>query len=174
MLKHLNLKMGLTKSDIPERNTTLSPGDPAPFFELQDERGKVHNLDQYAGKKLIIFFYPRDLSESCTKQACNLQDNYRKLRYRGFSLLGVSPDNSKTHAKFINKHGFKYHLLADVDKTMLNAYGVWGPKLFFGDVVVGVRRTTFIIDENGAISHIIENVKTKNHWEQILEVISEV
>ena len=150
-----------------EYRTHLNAGDAAPDFNVIDENGKHHQLSDYKGSKLILFFYPKDLSQSCTKQACNLNDNYQDIRKKGFHVLGISPDTAAKHQKFIDKHGFKYSLLADVDKKMLTDYGTWGTKPFFGKIVTGVRRTTFIIDENGIIQHVIDKVKTKDHWEQI-------
>ncbi len=130
-------------------------------------------LSDYKGEKLVLFFYPKDDTPGCTKEACNLRDNYDKLREEGFKLLGVSPDPVKKHQKFIDKYDLPFDLLADVDKEVLKDYGVWGPKKFMGREYEGVHRTTFIIDEKGKIEHVIEKVKTKDHAEQILELYEE-
>jgi len=152
--------------------THLKEGDDAPSFEGLNEKGERISLSDYAGKKLILFFYPKDDSPGCTKEACNLRDNYRKLQKLGFEILGVSPDSSKKHQKFIDKYEFQYSLLADEEKKAINAYGIWGPKKFMGREYDGLHRTTFVISEEGKIDKIIEKVKTKDHAEQILEQLS--
>lgn len=149
--------------------THLKEGDKAPDFGIKDQNGKVNNLVDYTGKKVILYFYPKDLTPGCTVQSCNLRDNYEQLKSDGFEVIGVSADNEAKHQKFISKHDLPFSLLADVDKTMLNAYGVWGEKKFMGKTYDGIHRTTFIIDEDGMIEKIIEKVKTKVHTEQILE-----
>ena len=148
--------------------THLKEGDPAPNFHGLNEKGESISLADYAGKKLILFFYPKDDSPGCTKEACNLRDNYGKLQKLGFEILGVSPDTPKKHQKFIDKYEFQYSLLADQEKEAINAYGIWGPKKFMGREYDGLHRTTFVIDENGKIEKIISKVKTKDHAEQIL------
>lgn len=148
----------------------LEPGDKAPEFKGEIQSGEEVKLSDYKGEKLVLFFYPKDDTPGCTKEACNLRDNYEKLRKEGFKLLGVSPDPVKKHQKFIDKYDLPFDLLADVDKEVLNDYGVWGPKKFMGREYEGVHRTTFIIDEEGKIEHVIEKVKTKDHAEQILEL----
>ena len=152
--------------------THLKEGDKAPDFEGLNEKGEKVSLADYTGKKLILFFYPKDDSPGCTKEACNLRDNYKKLSKLGFDILGVSPDTSKKHQKFIDKYEFQYSLLADEDKETINSYGIWGPKKFMGREYDGLHRTTFVIDEEGRIEKIIEKVKTKDHAEQILEEMS--
>jgi len=152
--------------------TTLLEGSEAPHFEGVNEKGEIVKLEDYKGKKLVLFFYPKDDSPGCTKEACNLRDNYRKLSKLGFEVLGVSPDTSKKHQKFIDKYEFQYSLIADEDRTIINAYGIWGPKKFMGREYDGLHRTTFIIDEEGKIEKIIRKVKTKDHTEQILEEMS--
>ncbi len=147
--------------------THLKIGDKAPSFNGLNQDGESISLDDYKGKKLILFFYPKDDTPGCTKEACNLRDNFRYFKKIGFSILGVSPDNVKKHRKFTDKYEFQYPLLADVEKETINAYGVWGPKKFMGREIVGVHRTTFLIDEEGKISHIIKKVKTKEHSNQI-------
>lgn len=152
--------------------THLSEGDKAPDFEGLNEKGEKISLADYKGKKLVLFFYPKDDSPGCTKEACNLRDNYSKLSKMGFEILGVSPDSPKKHQKFIDKYEFQYSLLADEDRSVINAYGVWGPKKFMGREYDGLHRTTFIIDEEGKIEKIIKKVKTKEHSEQIMEEMS--
>jgi peroxiredoxin Q/BCP len=152
--------------------THLSEGDDAPAFEGLNEKGERISLADYAGKKLVLFFYPKDDSPGCTKEACNLRDNYKRLEKLGFEVLGVSPDTSKKHQKFIDKYEFQYSLLADEDKKVINAYGIWGPKKFMGREYDGLHRTTFVIDEEGKIEKIIQKVKTKEHAEQIIEEMS--
>lgn len=152
--------------------THLSEGDIAPAFEGVNEKGEIISLADYAGKKLVLFFYPKDDSPGCTKEACNLRDNYKRLQKLGFEVLGVSPDTSKKHQKFIDKYEFQYSLLADEDKEVINAYGIWGPKKFMGREYDGLHRTTFVIDEEGKIEKIIQKVKTKDHAEQIIEEMS--
>lgn len=152
--------------------THLQVGDKAPEFTTINEDGQEIKLSDYRGSKLILFFYPKDDSPGCTKEACNLRDNFSKLTKMGFKILGVSPDKDTKHRKFIDKYEFQYSLAADTDKEIINAYGLWGPKKFMGREVTGVHRTTFIIDEAGVISHIIKKVKTKEHADQIIEAMS--
>ncbi|MBL4651461.1 MAG: thioredoxin-dependent thiol peroxidase [Flavobacteriales bacterium] len=148
--------------------TTLTEGDKAPDFNGIDENGDAISLSDYAGKKLIMYFYPKDLTPGCTVESCNLRDNYAELLNTGFDVLGVSADDEKKHLKFVNKYELPFHLLADADKVVISAYGVWGPKKFMGKEYDGIHRTTFIIDKNGVIEKIIKKVKTKEHTEQIL------
>ena len=149
--------------------TNLEIGDKAPNFVGLDENGKEIALKDFKGKKLVIYFYPKDMTPGCTTQSCNLRDNYDLLKEKGFEILGVSADDEKRHLKFIDKHDLPFSLIADVDKKMINDYGVWGEKKFMGKVYDGIHRTTFVIDENGSIINIIRKVKTKAHAEQILE-----
>lgn len=146
----------------------LKIGDSAPDFECIDDSGNVVKLTDYKGKKLVIFFYPKANTPGCTAQACNLSDNYQKLVSSGYNVLGVSADDKKKQNNFRNKFNFPYKLLCDVEKDVINAYGVWGKKKFMGREYMGIIRTTFIIDENGIVSDIIEKVKTKDHTNQIL------
>lgn len=148
--------------------THLKIGDPAPNFEGAIENGEQVQLGDYAGKKLVIFFYPKDNTPTCTTEACNLRDNYKRLLKEGYEVLGVSPDSERKHQNFIKKYNLPFHLLADVDKKMLNAYGVWGEKKFMGRTFDGVHRTTFVIDEKGRIEDIITKVQAKAHTDQIL------
>lgn len=148
----------------------LKPGDKAPDFTGINEKNETVSLSDYNGKKLILFFYPKDNTPGCTAAACDLRDNYAALQERGFALLGVSPDSPKKHENFIAKFDFPFPLLADEDKTVLKAYDAWGRKKFMGREYDGVLRSTYIIDENGNISHVIDKVKTKTHASQIMEL----
>lgn len=152
----------------------LKEGDKAPDFNITDQTGKVHCIADYIGKKIILYFYPKDLTPGCTVESCNLRDNYEALKKDGFEVIGVSADDEKKHQKFIDKHNLPFNLLADTNKEVLNNYGVWGEKKFMGKTYDGIHRTTFIINENGVIEKIINKVKTKNHTEQILNVLAEV
>ena len=149
--------------------THLKEGQKAPAFNGANEKGEEVRLDDFAGKKLVLFFYPKDNTPGCTAEACNLRDHYDELKDQGYELLGVSPDSQRKHTNFINKYDFPFHLLADEDQEVLKAYGVWGEKQMFGKKYMGVNRTTFVIDENGKIERIIKKVKTKDHARQILE-----
>ncbi|MCT4665940.1 MAG: thioredoxin-dependent thiol peroxidase [Flavobacteriales bacterium] len=150
--------------------TTLKIGDQAPQFQGIDQNEKHISLKDFEGKKLILFFYPKDNTPGCTAEACNLRDHFSELKDQGFEMLGVSPDSAVKHQKFIAKHEFPFDLLADEEKVVLNQFEVWGPKKFMGREFDGVHRTTFVIDENGVIEHIIQKVKTKAHAEQILDL----
>ena len=151
----------------------LKEGDKAPDFQGIDQDEKTISLSDYKGKKLILYFYPKDDTPGCTAEACNLRDNYSVLKKKGFELLGVSPDNPKKHQKFIDKYSLPFPLIADTEKEILNAYGVWGLKKFMGKEYDGVHRTTFVIDEKGTIEKIITKVNTKAHAEQILDGMAE-
>ena len=149
---------------------TLKVGDKAPNFVAKDQDGNIIKLSDYNGKKLVVFFYPKANTPGCTLEACNLSDNYSELQKQGYDILGVSADNEKKQSNFRDKFGFPYPLLADVDKEVINAFGVWGSKKFMGRTYDGIHRITFVIDESGIISHVIDKVKTKNHSAQILEL----
>ena len=149
--------------------TSLKVGDNAPQFEAKDQEGNTIKLSDYSGKKLVLFFYPKASTPGCTAEACNLSDNYQNFLSQGYDVLGVSADSAKRQQNFINKNELKYPLLADEDKAVINAFGVWGPKKFMGREYDGIHRTTFIIDENGVIEDVILKVKTKAHTEQILK-----
>lgn len=149
----------------------LNVGDKAPSFELPNQDEKNISLESLEGQKLILFFYPKDNTPGCTKEACDLRDGYAELTGHGYTIIGISSDAPASHRKFIDKHGFQYDLLADTEKVMLNDYGVWGPKKFMGRTYDGVHRTTFILDETHTISHIITKVKTKEHTAQIIELL---
>ena len=148
---------------------TLKQGDAVPNFSAKDEQGNTITLNDYKGKKLVVFFYPKASTPGCTIEACNLRDNYGILKEKGFELLGVSADSAKRQSNFKNKYKFPFPLLADEDKAVINAFGVWGPKKFMGRAFDGIHRKTFIIDENGIVERVIDKVKTKNHSAQILE-----
>lgn len=149
--------------------TTLEKGAEAPYFEGVDENGKTIKLTDYKGKKLILFFYPKDNTPTCTVEVCNLRDNYSLLQNKGYELLGVSGDSEKKHQNFIKKHNLPFPLLADTEKTVINEYGVFGEKKMFGKIKEGIFRTTFVIDENGLVEQIFNKVKSKDHAAQILE-----
>ena len=148
--------------------TTLEKGDKAPNFSAKDQDGNTHSLSDYKGKKLVVFFYPKANTPGCTAEACDLRDNFARFEANNYKLLGVSADNAKAQGNFKNKYEFPFPLLADEDKAVIQAFGVWGPKKFMGKEYDGIHRTTFIIDENGIIEEVITSVKTKAHAEQIL------
>lgn len=148
--------------------TTLKPGDKAPDFKGKDENGKEIKLADFKGNKLVIYFYPKDSTPGCTSQACNLRDNYDVLLSKGYKVVGVSADSEKSHQKFIEKNNLPFPLIADTEKEILKAFGVWGPKKFMGKTYDGIHRTTFVIDEKGVIEEVIEKVDTKNHTTQII------
>lgn len=149
--------------------TTLKIGDKAPAFNVENEKGQVVNLDDFKGKKLVLFFYPKDNTPGCTAEACSLKDSYAELKSKGFELLGVSADNAKSHQKFIEKFGLPFSLLADTSLNMLKDYGVWGPKKFMGKSYDGISRTTYVVDENGIIERVFDKVVTSDHATQILD-----
>jgi thioredoxin-dependent peroxiredoxin len=149
--------------------TTLQKGDQAPSFSGVDQDGKTHQLADYAGKKLVVFFYPKANTPGCTAEACDLRDNYARFEAQNYALLGVSADSAKAQAKFKDKYEFPFPLLADEDKAVIQAFGVWGPKKFMGKEYDGIHRTTFVIDEKGIIEEVITDVKTKVHASQILK-----
>ena len=148
---------------------TLKAGDKAPKFKANDQDGNIISSDDYKGKKLIVFFYPKASTPGCTAQACNLRDNYEDLQKQGYQLLGVSADSVKRQKNFQDKYKFPFPLLADEDKEVINAFGVWGPKKFMGREYDGIHRITFIIDEHGIIERVIDKVKTKTHAAQIMD-----
>ena len=147
---------------------TLKQGDTVPNFSSKDEQGNTVSLSDYKGKKLIVFFYPKANTPGCTVEACNLRDHYKELQAKGYELLGVSADSERKQANFKKKFDFPFPLLADEDKTVINTFGVWGPKKFMGRAFDGIHRMTFLIDENGVVERVIEKVKTKDHAAQIL------
>ena len=149
---------------------TLQVGEKVPDFSVSDDKGNIHQLSDYKGQKLVVFFYPKANTPGCTAEACDLRDHYKELQDAGFALLGVSADSEKKQQNFSEKYNFPFPLLADEDKQVINAFGVWGPKKFMGREYDGIHRMTFIIDENGVVERVIEKVKTKAHAAQILEV----
>ncbi|PTM05855.1 MAG: thioredoxin-dependent thiol peroxidase [Bacteroidetes bacterium] len=149
---------------------TLKVGDKAPNFVIKDQDGNSIKLSNYKGKKLIVFFYPKANTPGCTAEACNLSDNYKELQSQGYEIIGVSADNEKKQSNFRDKFNFPYPLIADVDKELISAFGVWGLKKFMGREYDGIHRKTFIVNEQGIISHVIDKVKTKDHAAQILEL----
>ena len=144
-------------------------GDKAPAFVCKDQNGKEISLNDFSGKKVILYFYPKDSTPGCTMQACNLRDNYELLQKEGYVVLGASIDSEKRHQNFIAKNDLPFTLLSDVDMILVNQYGVWREKTNYGKTYMGIVRTTFVIDENGTITDIIEKVKTKEHTNQILK-----
>ncbi|UTW67810.1 thioredoxin-dependent thiol peroxidase [bacterium SCSIO 12643] len=153
--------------------THLKEGDQAPDFTGIDQNEQQVKLSDFKGKKVILYFYPKDMTPGCTAQACNLGENYGALTEKGFVVIGVSADSVKRHQKFTEKYELPFILLADESKEIINSYGVWGMKKLYGREYEGIYRETFIIDENGVIEKIILKVKTKAHTEQILEVLGQ-
>lgn len=148
----------------------LKPGDRVPDFRATDQTGKVHTPKDYTGSRLIIYFYPKDNTPACINQACSLRDHYDELLRKGFRILGVNMDTARMHERFIAKNNLPFPLIVDTDKEMIEAFGVWGEKKFMGRIYDGIHRTTFVIDENGVIQHIITKPQTKIHGEEILEL----
>mgnify|MGYP000276997801 CR=1 FL=1 len=149
--------------------TTLQIGDAAPNFKSLDEAGNTVSLADYKGKKLVLFFYPKASTPGCTAEACDLRDHYKELKDAGYVLLGVSADTEKKQKAFVDKFDFPFPLLADTEKKIIEAFGVWGPKKFMGKEYEGIHRMTFILDESGVVERVIDKVKTKEHAAQILE-----
>lgn len=150
---------------------TLKVGDKVPNFKVNDQDGNPVSLSDYKGKKLIVFFYPKASTPGCTAEACNLRDNYKELQDRGFDLIGVSADSEKRQTNFRNKYEFPFPLLADENKDVINAFGVWGEKKFMGKVYDGIHRKTFVVNEVGIVDLVIDKVKTKDHANQILDLL---
>ena len=149
--------------------THLKIRDKAPSINSVDQNGDLITLEQFKGKKVVLYFYPKDMTPGCTVQSCNLRDNYQALLDKGYVVLGCSADSPSRHIKFIEKHDLPFPLISDESKAVINAYGVWGPKKFMGREYDGIHRTTFVIDENRIIEDIIEKVNTKEHTNQILK-----
>jgi peroxiredoxin Q/BCP len=148
--------------------TQIKEGDLAPSFSAPNEKGQTISLSDYKGKKLVLYFYPKDDTPGCTAEACSLRDSYSKFQAQGYEILGVSPDSAKKHAKFQEKYKLPFSLLADEDHRIAEAYGVWGEKKFMGRAYMGILRTTFVIDESGKIERVITKVDTESHAEQLL------
>lgn len=147
---------------------TLKEGDKVPNFTTTDQDGNSVSNSDYQGKKWVVFFYPAANTPTCTVEACNLRDHYEELRNAGYEIIGVSADTERKQKNFQNKYNFPYPLLADVDKEVINAFGVWGPKKFMGRAYDGIHRITFLINENGIVDRVIDKVKSKVHATQIL------
>jgi len=147
----------------------LKEGDKAPAFEGKDQNGKTISLSDFLGKKVILYFYPKDDTPGCTLEACNLRDNHTELIKRGFEVLGVSPDSEKSHTRFAGKYNLPFPLIADTEKQILKEFGAWGEKKMYGKTSEGVLRTTFVINEEGIIEKVFSKVDTKNHTKQILD-----
>lgn len=148
----------------------LKTGMKAPWFEGTDQNGNLIKMSDFTGKKIILYFYPKDDTPGCTAEACNLRDNYDPLLEKGYAIVGVSMDSESSHKKFAGKYSLPFPLIADTSKKILDAYGVWGEKINFGKSFLGIVRTTFVINEQGIIEHVITKVDTKNHTAQILDL----
>ena len=152
--------------------TPLKVGDKVPAFSVSDDRGNIQSLNDYSGKKLVVFFYPKASTPGCTAEACDLRDHFKELQDAGYSLLGVSADSEKRQRNFSEKYDFPFPLLADEEKEVINAFGVWGLKKFMGREYDGIHRKTFVLDENGVVIHVVDKVNTKEHATQLLELIA--
>lgn len=147
----------------------LQTGDKAPYFEGPDQDGNIIRLSDFAGRKLVLYFYPKDSTPGCTAEACDLRDNYERFISQGYAVVGVSKDSTSSHQKFIAKYELPFPLISDPGKVILQAYDAWGEKKNYGKVSMGTLRKTYVIDENGIITDIIAKVDTKNHTAQILK-----
>lgn len=152
--------------------TKLKEGMKAPVFSGKNQNGEIISLQDFKGKKVVLYFYPKDNTPGCTAEACDLNDNYGNFQVNGFEVIGVSPDGEVSHRKFIDKFGLQFNLIADTEQKILKDYDVWGEKSMYGKTYMGVNRTTFIIDEEGIIEKIITKVDTKNHSEQIFKALN--
>lgn len=150
--------------------TKLKEGQAAPFFEGTDQSGNMINLDHFKGKKLIVYFYPKDNTPGCTSEACNLRDNYEELLARGYRIVGISGDSVKSHQGFATKYELPFPLIADTEKKIMTDWGVFGEKKMYGKTFLGIKRMTFIINEEGLIEKIVSKVDTKNHTQQIFSL----
>jgi peroxiredoxin Q/BCP len=148
--------------------THLKKGDKAPVFNSINQNGEIVSLVDFLGKKIVLYFYPKDMTPGCTAQSCDLRDNYKKLINSGYIVLGCSADSPARHLKFIDKYELPFDLISDEKREVLNSYGVWGPKKFMGREYDGINRTTFVINEKGVLEDVITKVKTKEHTKQIL------
>lgn len=151
----------------------IEANQPAPEFALPDEDGKIHNLSDYRGKPVVLYFYPKDDTPGCTTEACNFRDDFHIYEQNGIVILGVSPDNAKSHTKFKNKFSLPFTLLADEGHQIADAYGVWGPKKFMGREYEGILRTTFLIGPDGNIVKVFENVKPDHHSKEVLAALGQ-
>ncbi len=154
--------------------SSLTEGNEIPNFETTNELGEIVSKHSLKGQKYILFFYPKDDSPGCTKEACSIRDNFKQIQKKGYTVYGISPDTEKKHGKFKEKYEFQYSLLSDPEKEVIQTFGLWGPKKFMGREITGVYRTTLIIDESSKIQKIITKVKTKEHGQQILNAIAEI
>lgn len=150
----------------------LQKGDKAPGFTAKDQNGNEISLENFLGKKVILYFYPKDLTPGCTAESCDFRDNYASLTAKGFEVIGVSADSEKSHQKFIEKHELPFTLIADTEKEVIKAFGAWGEKKFMGKTYDGILRSTFVIDEEGVIEAAIDKVKTKAPTQQVLEILN--
>ena len=150
----------------------LKAGIQAPSIDALDQEGKNITLEEYRGKKVVLYFYPKDNTPGCTAESCDLRDNYNAFIEKGFEIIGVSADSEASHRKFISKYELPFRLISDTEKKVLQDYGVWGEKKLYGKTYMGIKRTTFIIDENGIIEEIIDKVNTKAHSQQIFDHLS--
>ena len=150
----------------------IEEGEMAPQISGKDQQGNDVKLKDYKGKKVILYFYPKDDTPGCTAEACNLRDNYKALQDKGFQIIGVSADTQQKHQKFIDKYNLPFPLIADTEKEVINAFGVWGEKKFMGRVYDGIHRVTYVIDEEGKVLKRFDKVKTKDHTNQILEELN--
>ena len=151
--------------------STLNGGDKAPDFTAKDQNGKTVSLSDYKGKNVILYFYPKDDTPGCTAESCDFRDNYQSLLSKGYEVIGVSTDDEKSHKKFETKYSLPFTLIADEEKSIVEAYGVWVEKNMYGKQYMGTARTTFIIDGDGTISHVISKVDTKNSSQQVLDLV---
>ena len=151
----------------------LNEGDDAPNFITKNQNGDTVNLSDYKGKRVVLYFYPKDDTPGCTKEACSLRDSFDVFEEKGIKIFGVSTDDEKSHQKFISKYSLPFDLLADTDKTLVNDYGVYGEKMNYGKKYLGINRTTFLIDENGKIAKIFKKVKVDEHADEVLEAFGE-
>jgi|SRR5215217_1421749 len=149
----------------------LKAGDKAPEFTANDQNGQAVSLADFKGKTVILYFYPKDDTPGCTAEACDFRDNYQSLQAQGYQVIGVSTDDEKSHRKFVTKHSLPFPLIADTDQAIVQAYGVWGEKNMYGKKYMGTNRTTFIIDADGIISHVITKVDTKASSKQVLDLL---
>ena len=149
--------------------TMPAVGQPAPSFEGVSQTGETISLESLKGKRVALYFYPKDFTPGCTNQACNLRDGYKELLDAGISVIGVSPDDTASHVKFVTEYSLPFPLIADPDKTIMNLYGAWGEKNMYGKKTMGVKRTTFLIDEEGVVKHVFKRPKVKEHTEEILK-----
>ncbi len=152
----------------------LKVGDKAPAFSLKDTNGKTVKLSDFKGKKVVLYFYPRDMTPGCTKEACGFRDDYAVLRKRGVEVVGVSADNQASHQKFTEAYSLPFTLLSDPDHSVMDAYGAWGEKNMYGKKITGVLRSTVLIDEAGKIAHIFRKVKTDTHSQDVLKVLDKL